>query len=104
VSIMAPRLDLQALLEDVLDTNKVYFQPPSNLQLVPPYLVYQRDNASTDYADNVPYQYTQRYQLTIIDRDPDSVMVPKIAALPMCRYTRHFRANNLNHDVFIMYY
>src|ERR1044071_6348794 len=52
VSIMAPRVDLQALLEDLLRTSSVYFQPPANVVMVYPCIVYHRDTAVTDFANN----------------------------------------------------
>lgn len=69
-----------------------------------PCIVYQRDNAISEFADNAAYRYTQRYQVTIIDRDPDNTIRARVARLPMCIYNRYFAANNLNHDVFILYY
>ena len=101
---MGQRLDLQALFETLLGSGAVYFQPPASLEMSYPCIVYQRDNAITDFADNDPYRFTQRYQVTVIDRNPDNSIVAKIAALPMCLYNRYFAANNLNHDVFVLYF
>lgn len=101
---MGLRLNLQSLLEDLLGTRNVYFQPPNNVQMQYPCIVYTRDNADTKFAGNLPYRYTKRYQVTIIDRDPDSPIHDKVAALPMCIFDRSFAANNLNHDVFSLYF
>lgn len=100
---MAPRLELQTLLES-LGTPNVYFQPPASLVMEYPCIVYQRDNALTDFADNDPYRFTQRYQVTVIDRNPDNLIVGKVASLSMCLFNRYFAANNLNHDVFVLYF
>lgn len=101
---MAQRLrqDLQNLLLTLAPN--VYFQPPPNLKLKYPCIVYQRDYAETDFADNNPYQITKRYQLTIIDEDPDSVIPDKVALLPMCTFQRFFVADNLNHDIYNLFY
>jgi hypothetical protein len=101
---MGQRLELQALLEGLLGAPDVYFQPPANLTMNFPCIVYQRDNARTDFADNTPHRYTQRYQVTLIDRQPDNPVLEKLAALPMCLFNRYFAANNLNHDVFVLYF
>jgi hypothetical protein len=69
-----------------------------------PAIVYERDRASTDFADDNPYRITKRYQVTVIDRNPDSVIPDKVAALPMCVLNRHYVASNLNHDVFNLYF
>lgn len=99
------RLDLQALLETTVGSGvTVYFQPPAKIQLAYPCVVYHRDQADTVFADNSPYRYTQRYQVTVIDQDPDSDILMKIASLPMCLYNRRFAADNLNHDVYVLYF
>lgn len=101
---MGQRLELQTILEDLLGTRQVYFQPPANVQMEYPCIVYERDAARTRFAGNTPYRYTKRYQVTIIDQDPDSDIPDKVAALPMCLFNRHFAANNLNHDVFNIFF
>jgi hypothetical protein len=45
-----------------------------------------------------------RYQVTLIDRNPDNPVRDTIAALPMTLYQRFFVADNLNHDVFYIYH
>ncbi len=104
---MAPdpkRLQLQALLEALLGSRNVYFQPPTNLQMQFPCLVYKRDFAETEFADNKPYRYTKRYQVMVIDRNPDSEIPDKLAALPMCSFDRFYTADNLNHDAFNIFF
>jgi len=96
------RLDLQSLLETI--TPNVYFQPPDNLQIQYPCITYQRYIAKTTFADNIPYAYSERYQVTVIDRNPDSDIPGKLKSLPMCTKNRFFVVNNLNHDVYDLYY
>ena len=69
-----------------------------------PCIVYQRYNGVSLFADNAPYHHTVGYQVQVIDPDPDSAIPDKVAALPLCRHNRFFVANNLNHDVFNLYY
>lgn len=101
---MGQRLQLQSLLEKILESREVYFQPPANVQMKYPCIVYKRDVAVAKFADNNPYRYTKRYMVTIIDRNPDSIIPDKVATLPMCIHNRFFTADNLNHDVFILYF
>lgn len=101
---MGQRLQLQTLLEEIKGDDQVYFQPPENVQMVYPCIVYSRDNADTKFAGNNPYKHTKRYQVIVIDRNPDSDIPDKIAALPMCTFSRFFVADNLNHDVYILYF
>lgn len=69
-----------------------------------PCIVFQRDDTWTTFAGNLPYSNMQRYQVTLIDRDPDNPIREKVASLPLSNYERWFAANNLNHDVFVIYY
>lgn len=101
---MGLRVDLQALLEEILGTRSVYFQPPSNVQMQYPAIVYKRDAAETLFANDLPYRYTKRYAVTVIDRNPDSDIPDKIAALPMCTYSAEFANDGLNHTVFNLYF
>lgn len=101
---MAPRSDLQSIFEEILGSDHVYFQPPANVALVYPCIVYKRDLSQTTFADNNPYLHVLRYQVTVIDRDPDSELPQKVAALPMCLFVRFYTADNLNHDVFNLFF
>jgi len=99
---MGQRLQLHQLLEDLAPN--VYFQPPTNVQLKYPCIVYHRDFATTLFADNDPYKQTLRYMVTVIDRDPDSDIPAKVAALRMSAFNRFFTADELNHDVYVVYF
>ena len=99
---MAPRAQLSQLLNALADN--VYFQPPANVQMKFPCIVYKRAQADTRYAGDRSYLLTFRYSLTVIDRNPDSPLVAQVAKLPMCRHTTFFVADNLNHDVFDLYF
>lgn len=99
---MAPREQLQSILE--LIVANVYFQPPTNVQMVYPAIVYERGRADTAFADNGPYRFTKQYQLTLISRDPDQSALDIIASLEMCTHERFYVADNLNHDVFNIYF
>lgn len=101
---MAPRLQLQSLLEGLLGSDKVYFQPPANVSLVYPCIIYKRDASQTEFADNSPYYRRVRYQVTVIDKNPDSELPNKVAALPLCLFDRFYTADNLNHDVFNLFF
>lgn len=69
-----------------------------------PAVVYSIDQAETEFADNLPYRRTKRYQVTIIDQDPDSPIPDKVADLPMCLFERHFTSGNLHHYVYNLYF
>ncbi|QJD49600.1 hypothetical protein HWD32_gp22 [Gordonia phage Secretariat] len=97
-----PRIELQEKLKELVPN--VYFQPPNGLKMQYPCIVYSRDNMDVSYADNGPYRHATRYEVTVIDQNPDSAIVEKVAMLPKTSYTRFFTADNLNHDVFTLYF
>ena len=101
---MERRPKLQDYLVEKSGTANVYFQPPENLQLNYPAVIYFRSKADTQYANNAPYPVTLGYDLIVIDEDPDSEIVKRLLQLPCCRWTRRYAADNLNHDVFTLYY
>lgn len=101
---MALRSELHTILKALLGSNNVYFQPPPTLQMQYPCIVYRRDFAITEFANDKPYAHHLRYQVIVIDANPDSVIPAKIAALPMCIYDRFYTANNLNHDVYKLFF
>lgn len=98
------RLQLHEILCEILGTRHVYFQPPESVQMIYPAIVYGLDDIENTYADDGVYLSTRRYTVTVIDEDPDSPIVDKIALLPMCRWNRHYEKDNLNHDVFKLFY
>lgn len=99
---MASRLELQTLLETI--TPNVYFQPPSNLSMQYPCIVYGLDGWNQQHADNRTFRHTKRYQVTVIDRDPDTVLPDKVIELPMSEFSRAFKADNLNHYVINLFF
>lgn len=101
---MAPRLELQTLLENILGSRNVYFQPPASIRMNYPAIVYARDYSAVTHADNQPYNVVLRYQVTVIDRNPDSEIPGKIRQLPLCQFTRFFTSEDLNHDIFDLYF
>lgn len=101
---MESRLELQALLEGLLGSRNVYFQPPESLKMQYPAIVYSRNDIKNGFADDAVYMRSCAYTVTVIDKDPDSGIVERVLALPMCRFNRNFKSDNLNHDVFTLYY
>lgn len=101
---MRAREQLQVLLEQLLGSRNVYFQPPESIKLKYPAIVYSRSDIRNNFADNSVYNQTKAYQIIVIDANPDSKIVDKVAALSLCSFDRHYTSENLNHDVFTLYY
>ena len=101
---MGTRQELHNILLALLGSNNVYFQPPPTVKMIYPCIVYKRDYAKTEFADNKPYSHKKRYLVTYLDSDPDSDIPEKIAALPTCVFDRFYTADNLNHDVYKLFF
>ena len=100
---MDRRLELHAELVAALGSSHVYYQPPPTVKMVYPCIVYQRDNEDRTYADNHGYLMYDRYQVTVIDRNPDSVLWKRVLDLPMARFSSRYIIDGLHHDVLSVY-
>lgn len=101
---MADRLELQTLLEEILGSRNVYFQPPESLRMKYPAIVYTRDGINNTFADDESYVSRRRYSVTVIDEDPDSPIIDKVNKLQNCQFNRHFTSDQLNHDIFTLFF
>lgn len=101
---MATRLELHETLCTVLGSKHVYFQPPSSVKMVYPAIVYSRNKIENRHANDDIYSQSKSYTITVIDKDPDSEIVERVSMLPYCSFDSHFTSDNLNHDVFTIYY
>lgn len=101
---MASRLDLHEILCGVLNSRSCYFQPPSSVRMQYPAIVYSRKDVEKRSADNIAYRKLPCYELILIDKNPDSEFIEKLLDLPYCSYDRHYESDNLNHDVFTLYF
>lgn len=101
---MASRLELQSKLEELLGSRNVYYQPPESQKMEYPAIRYSRNDIESKYANNAKYSNTNRYEIIVIDKRPDNVVIDKILALPLSSFDRHYVSDNLNHDSIILYF
>lgn len=101
---MTDRLELQSLLEVLLESKNVYYQPPESIKMQYPAIRYSKKDISITYANNIGYLTRDYYELIIISKLPDNPVIKKLLELPYCSYDRHYVADNLNHDVLTIYY
>lgn len=101
-----PSTKLQKLHQVLLNlgTANVYLQEPETLKMKYPCILYRLDDIYEEHANNSIYLDKDRYQVTVIDREPDGTLYRAVKRLPLCRFSRHFRADNLNHYVYSLYY
>lgn len=101
---MGLRSELQTKFETILGSRNVYFQPPPSLLMKYPAIVYSLSDIDVLHADDESYKIDKAYQVTAIDSNPDSTIPDEIIRLPLCAFERAYRADNLNHWVFKIYY
>lgn len=99
-----PRVELQSLLETILGSRNVYFQPPESLKLRYPCIVYELSGMNNTHADNLKYRFLKQYTVTYVDEDPDSETPERILMLDKCSFNRSFPSDNLNHWAFTLYF
>lgn len=107
---MNRRLKLHDILCEILacpnkgQNCRAYFQPPSSVKMKYPAIVYALNDIENAFADDGVYLSARSYSVTVIDSDPDSSLIGKIASLPKSRFNRHYTKDNLNHDVFEIFF
>lgn len=98
-------LKLATILENILGSKNVYYQPPPNVEMKYPCIVFKLSSGDSQFADNKPYIYTDRYSIQLISKDPvEDEIHDKIVHLPMCIFDRPFTKNNLNHWNYYIYF
>lgn len=98
---------LQEGLELFLGSKNVYFQPPPNVMLKYPCFIYNRTSPFTMQADDTIYILRGHYSLTYIDPDVERCMDMQEKLLNFFDHIsveRSFVSDNLNHDVYNLYY
>lgn len=96
---MDRRLELHEKLVEILGSRNVYFQPPASINMSYPAIRYVRSDINNNHADDLVYAQSRKYELTVLDFDPDSDIVTKVSQLPTARWIRSYQADGLNHDI-----
>lgn len=98
------RLELDAILRDILGNNNTYFEPPASVIMHYPCIRYSRSHMDAKYADNLAYLRHKRYELILIYEDADDDLPDVLMEHLTVSHDRHYVADNLHHDVFTTYF
>lgn len=101
---MGKRIDLQNELETILGSKNVYFQPPSNIKLSYPCIIYELNSIDIKHANNNPYKVDKSYKITLIHKNPDNDILEKLINFPKSKMNNSFQSDNMNHYVFTIFY
>lgn len=100
---MAKRIELHNQLLQFLPN--VYFQPPADIRMTYPCIVYKKVTKDIDHANDSIYKEEQEYLITVMDRDPDSTIADEI--LRHFQYAapgQFFVVDNINQQTIKLYY
>lgn len=107
---MDSRLELHEILCEIVNITEsdgdrhTYFDPPPSVRMKYPAIRYSRSKIENTYANNSVYKQDNAYDIVVIYPNPDSDIPIKVSRLPMCSHVQHYKADNLNHDVFKLYH
>lgn len=102
---LTQRLKLHEELCSLLGNKCCYFNPPDNIQLKYPCIVYRRLRPDVKKADNKRYTTKDHYRLTVISRDPDYELPDTISdTFPYATIENQANVNNLSHTYIDLYY
>ena len=101
---MADRLELHSVLQELLGSSNVYYQPPESIKMQYDAIRYSKKTIDSKYANDRKYSMIDCYEVMVIPRLPDNPVIKKLLSLPYCSYDRHYVADNLHHDVLTIYW
>ena len=100
---MASRLELHDELLKFMPM--VYFQPPSNISLVYPCIIYNKTIKNRQFANDGIYLNKQSYQVTVIAKDPEFPVADAMEEhFQYCTIDQYLAMDNLNHTTLTLYY
>jgi len=95
--------DLLHLLQKAVDHNRVYFQPPENLKIGYPAVIFHLSKIKVDHAGDVPYKGAREYSVTLITKDPEPEVLDEILKIPYTTLDTTYITDGMNHFVFTTY-
>lgn len=95
--------DLLHLLQQAVQTSCVYFQPPENLKIGYPAVIFHLSKIEVDRASDVPYKGAKEYSVTLITKDPEPYVIDEILKIPYSSLDTTYISDGMNHFVFTIY-
>ena len=98
------RLEIQSMLENMLGSRNVYYQPPASIKINYPAIIYSLESMTNDHASNVVYLTKKAYKVIYIDSNPDNEMVSVLNNIIHSTFNSHYVSDNLNHYAYTIYF
>ena len=97
--------DLRSMLVGILPEGyQCYIQPPGDESMTYPCILLERNRNHVSHANYANYLIFKNYTITYMYYDIDDPVVDILTELPYCELDRHFKADNLYHSVFTIFY
>ncbi len=97
---MFKRIETQTYLETLLGSRNVYWQPPENLKLEYPAIVYSRGSLDNKTANNKVYFQGVPYDGVVISKDPEIAVIEKLSLLNNVSMSKPYVFDGLHHIPF----
>lgn len=91
------------MLQQAVPNDRVYFQPPENLKIVYPAVVFHLSKIDFDHASDVPYKGAKEYSVILITKDPEPDVIDEILKIPYSSLDTTYISDGMNHFVFTVY-
>lgn len=99
------RLKLHKELKELLGNANVYFQPPENVKIKYPCIIYSKNAPRTRSSENKTYLVFDYYEIQLIEREAETDMDAKMLDhFSMIRVGRKYVYENLYHTTYSLYY
>ena len=95
--------DLLHILRQAVQHDRVYFQPPENLKIGYPAVIFHLSKIEIDRASDVPYKGAREYSVTLITKDPEPDVIDEILKIPYSSLDTTYISDGMNHFVFTVY-
>ena len=102
---MANRLKLQTKLESLMGNKNVYYQPPESIKIEYPAIIYSKSKIEQKFANDSRYSSFTKYEIIVVSKKQDEPIIENLmSSFPYCSFDRHYKSDNLNHDVLTLYF
>lgn len=100
------RRQVHQTLVDIAGSDvKVYYQPPTNVSLQYPCIVYRSTGTNTAYANNEPYYYVYEFEIVVMSMDPEFQLPYDILnGISYTSITSQYQRDNIYHTAIRLAY
>lgn len=98
------KLPIQDYLENLANTQNVYFEPPESFKMIYPCIRFSLDGFDNTLANDDIFIQKRVYEIVVIDRHVKSDIVDRLSSTLGFRFIRKYTAENLHHTIFRLSY